>query len=713
MGYSSPKWLLRPEQIPPLTIDPAFLPCLERPTDYRYFSRLLLLEEEQLYALTLHQFTKRLRRPPRPDPAPSQHLAIQQKDIRPILSHQHRIQFFDSTRYVRVCPYCLDEGKAYDRLYWQCELVLSCPRHNVFLIDRCPSCHVQIPALRLSTTVCSFCRSGDYRSALLPVPSEERWLVESQKTLLEQLGADGSETGEYLAATDATMFRISPSWEYFQLLSHGLKIFEQLSSEAEIVIPALVRSLGLSDIVERLVFDLRKISPRLLRRYILMHYLLSSWPIHFLVFLECLQRLLLEEYHYSSESPIVLTWNKSMLQGKYWCVSEYLEKPVPQLQSFFNSLVTCFARLPLAEKAESSSRDVLIVSTEQEKVSADEYRAPYPWESLTSVLMRIAGKKKHARLEWLLSSAGISNVFQLIRDDLLLLRRQDDYEMFEQHFSLNRHVLHALTLHRFAPILQPPGSTERHLLSEQTTARYCMPRGTTKVCPVCLEEEPEAYERLYWNLRSVLICPRHLVFLVDRCTRLIPTQVRSSITDCPYCDRGDYRAAVPKTLTRDSFLYQSQQILLSFLGVEEMASRKFSRLFSESPLVDLPSWQYFDLQDHFRLVAQHLRTERILRTFCESMGFPKESADYQQRDEKQEAVQMSLFHALFVSWSKHFFTILDIGATPPQWEKPDDEVYLHLKHVFEERRKYSQQEMWQRQAQQASALLTAGNTTRM
>ena len=144
-----------------------------------------------------------------------------------------------------------------------------------------------------------------------------------------------------------------------------------------------------------------------------------------------------------------------------------------------------------------------------------------------------------------------------------------------------------------------------------------------------------------------------------------------------------------------------------------MASRKVSQLFFESPLVDLPSWQYFDLQDPFRLVAQHLRTERILRTFCESMGFPKEPADYQQRDEKQEAVQMSLFHALFVSWPKHFFTILDIGATLPQWEKPDEEVYLHLKHVFEERRKYSQQEMWQRQAQQASALLTAGNTTRM
>jgi hypothetical protein len=705
MGYEDPRWLLRPQQIPPLSIDPAFLPFLERPTDYRYLSRLLLLEQEQLHALTLRRFVSLFARPPQPDPSPQ--LPPRQTSTSSPLSYLHRTQFFDSSRHIRVCPGCLDEGEVYDRLYWQCELVLSCPRHRVFLIERCPACGLQIPALRPSPTACPSCRSGDYRSVLLPVPLEEQWLAESQATLLARLRVDEPEEREHQVASSATTLHSPPSWEYFQVLSLGLQVFDRLTSESEGAILFLTRSLGLDAIVERLVHNLRKTSPRLLRQHILMHYLLSSWPVHFLVFLERLQRLLQEEYLYSDISLTVYRWNKSMLQGKYWCLPEHQEKPLSHLQLFFNTFSSFFARLPSAVKAESSSREVVIVSSEQEKVSADEYTPPYPWESLTSALMRIAGKKKYARLEWLLSSVGISDVFQLLREDLLLLRQEGDYDMFAQQFSLNRQVLYTLTLHRFASQLQPPDSTGQPLLSEKTAARYFMLRGATKVCPVCLAEEPEAYERLYWNLRSVLICPRHLVFLIGRCPKcncLIPTQVRSSLTDCPYCHRGDYRAALPATLAQDSFLYSSQQMLLRFLGVEETGSRDIPSPFHESPLVDLPPWQYFSLLDHFRLVVPYLRSERIVSALCRSMGFPEEPADYQQHDQKQLAVQILLFHALFVSWPRHFFTILDAGGETSRQEVPDGELYPFLRHVFEERRKLSQQAVWQHQAQLASAL---------
>jgi TniQ len=706
MGYQYPRWLLRPEQLPLLTIDPASLPLLERPIDYRYLSRLLLLEEEQLYALTLHRFARRFARP-------FPHLASQETGTRQLLSFEHRTQFFDSSRHTRVCPCCLDEGEAYDRLYWRCELVLSCARHRVLLIDRCPSCGVQIPALRPSPTACPSCRSGDYRSVLLPVPSEEQWLVESQATLLVQLGVDGPEAGERPPTNSATTIQSSPSWEYFQLLSLGLQVFDRLTSEAGVAVLFLTRSLGLDAVVERLVHDLRKTSPRLLRQHVLMHYLLSSWPVHFLVFLERLQRLLQEAYHYSSESPAIHRWNKSILQGKYWCLSEHQEKPVPHLQSFFDTFGAFFARLPPAEKAESSSREVLIVSIEQEKVSADEYTPPYPWESLTSVLMRIAGQKKYARLEWLLSSVGISDIFQLLREDLLLLRWKDDYDMFAQQFSLNRQALYTLTLHRFAPLLQPPEPTGRPLLSEKTAARYCMPQGTTKVCPVCLAEEPEAYERLYWNLRDVLICPRHLVFLIDRCPNcncLIPTQVRSSITDCPYCHSGDYRAAVPASLAQDSLLYKSQQMLLRFLGVEELSNREISQPFHGSPLAGMSPWQYFDLLDHFRVVAPYLRPERALSAFCRSIRFPEEPVACLQRAQKQLAVQLSLFHALFVSWPGQVFTILGTEAGSLRPGEPGDEVCPFLMHAFEERRKYGQQAVWQRQEQLVFALARRGET---
>ncbi len=47
----------------PHTISPASLPLLQHRTDYTFLGRLLLLEEEHLYALTLHRFAERFLQP--------------------------------------------------------------------------------------------------------------------------------------------------------------------------------------------------------------------------------------------------------------------------------------------------------------------------------------------------------------------------------------------------------------------------------------------------------------------------------------------------------------------------------------------------------------------------------------------------------------------------------------------------------------------------
>src|SRR6266516_7911582 len=57
MGYEKPEWLLRLESVPH-KINPDNLPLLHRQKDYLLLKRLLLLEEEEIYALTLHCFAQ-------------------------------------------------------------------------------------------------------------------------------------------------------------------------------------------------------------------------------------------------------------------------------------------------------------------------------------------------------------------------------------------------------------------------------------------------------------------------------------------------------------------------------------------------------------------------------------------------------------------------------------------------------------------------------
>src|SRR6266705_1838029 len=135
MGYEHPEWLLRPENAPH-KISPANLPLLHGQHDYHLLERLLLLDEEQLYALTVHRFAPYFTRQPRPFSVMNGEM--QQPVKRAGLQYEYIRQFFSDERHCRICPRCLDEGNGYDRLYWRCELLLYCPRHRVFLVHRCP-----------------------------------------------------------------------------------------------------------------------------------------------------------------------------------------------------------------------------------------------------------------------------------------------------------------------------------------------------------------------------------------------------------------------------------------------------------------------------------------------------------------------------------------------------------------------------------------------
>ena len=55
--YERPEWLLRLEGVPH-KINSDNLPLLFRQNDYLLLKHLLLLDEEEIYALTLHRFSQ-------------------------------------------------------------------------------------------------------------------------------------------------------------------------------------------------------------------------------------------------------------------------------------------------------------------------------------------------------------------------------------------------------------------------------------------------------------------------------------------------------------------------------------------------------------------------------------------------------------------------------------------------------------------------------
>lgn len=127
-----------------------------------------------------------------------------------------------------------------------------------------------------------------------------------------------------------------------------------------------------------------------------------------------------------------------------------------------------------------------------------------------------------------------------------------------------------------------------------------------------------------------------------------------------------------------------------------------------SPLKWLEPWQYFDLLDRFSSVAPHLRPERTLAAACRRLGVPEEPASYGQLDHgRRLAVQVSLFHALGVSWPEQVLMIFSSyprleelshqSASEQDAQEIASRVYALLIGLFDAEMKRGQLEVLQRQ----------------
>ncbi len=236
--------------------------------------------------------------------------------------------------------------------------------------------------------------------------------------------------------------------------------------------------------------------------------------------------------------------------------------------------------------------------------------------------------------------------------------------------------------------------------------RYCLPGAVTKVCPACLEEQGR-YERLYWNVHLLLLCPRHQILLVDRCPRcgwLIPALRQTALTECPYCRKGDYRAAARLTIAPDTLLSQGQQVLLQMLGVDAPGGEEMPAHVLAEPLAELKPWQYMDLLDSFGSVAPFLRPERALAATCRELGLPTPPLAGVAQGDRRRMVHVSLFHALFLSWPSQVEALLDCRSFRREllidWNQGDQhcqgaetDLSTQLLGLFESRKQEGQRQI--------------------
>jgi hypothetical protein len=200
MQYESVAWILHPETSP-YHIAPSEVSLLTEQADYTFLSQLLSIDAETLYQMTLHPFSAifqplhffltfkrgmwRTERYLQLGPTPY-HAPID----RPRMEKNLRLLFFLPNQTTQICPLCLDEPIAYDRLYWKCRSLLTCPVHALRLQRSCSVCHKRIPSLRLRPTHCPFCGSRyQGTSPLFGTPSPETaWLLYSDLLTLQALG---------------------------------------------------------------------------------------------------------------------------------------------------------------------------------------------------------------------------------------------------------------------------------------------------------------------------------------------------------------------------------------------------------------------------------------------------------------------------------------------------------------------------------------------
>jgi hypothetical protein len=298
MHYESVAWLLHPETSP-YHIAPAEISLLTEQADYRFLSQLLSIDEEALYHMTLHQFAgvfqplhffltfkkglwraeQYLQPATTPYHAPIDH---------PRLEKKLRHLFFLANQTTQICPLCLEEPTAYDRLYWKTRYLLTCPVHAVLLQRSCSACQRRIPSLRLRPTHCPSCGRRYCDTSLMRVlPSPDMACLPYGDLLtLHALGVTEAPLQPSFAPAPHDPRETFSAGQYFALLRAiclSLRPF-QTAHLRTFLPPAFY------DFLITHKFTHTEHVPPL--HVAIAHWIFTDWPSHFFAFLDAL------EYHF-------------------------------------------------------------------------------------------------------------------------------------------------------------------------------------------------------------------------------------------------------------------------------------------------------------------------------------------------------------------------------------------------------------------------------
>ena len=137
---------------------PPHLDHLSRGPPLNALSKLFDQDEEQLLDLTVHRFAKRLMLAPQGETSPD---FCDSKTI---------LRFFASAM-THVCPLCLAESPAFERLLWSFRGLPICTQHGCALIEACPNCGERLRANQLDIARCR--RGCDLTSSIHRVKNGE------------------------------------------------------------------------------------------------------------------------------------------------------------------------------------------------------------------------------------------------------------------------------------------------------------------------------------------------------------------------------------------------------------------------------------------------------------------------------------------------------------------------------------------------------------
>jgi TniQ len=195
-------------------------------------------------------------------------------------------------------------------------------------------------------------------------------------------------------------------------------------------------------------------------------------------------------------------------------------------------------------------------------------------EWLSSYFTRLSKRNRYATLTAVENLCRQHRRAEGITDTLERPILTQSYDVISTITGLSPDRLYAGTVHRFAPILQPPGksATFLALTSNRSVPLLCLDemrrhlrsKNAAQFCPACLREHP--YHRLIWVPLAVTACLVHNCLLVNLCPCCHSPVTTQSIStaNCQRC-MADLSATPCINLEGDSTGIAAQSVLQALL----------------------------------------------------------------------------------------------------------------------------------------------------